>query len=84
MQEPIFFLWTRSFWLGVLGVGALLAQDMAAVQSFADILEMLFDIDAAALTEKAMKLAPAVLFVAALQQRSGAARPYTTNPKAIR
>lgn len=84
MQEPIFFLRTRSFWLSVLGVGALLAQDTAAIKAFAEIIAMVTDYEAKALTEKAMKLAPAVLFVAALQQRSGASRPYTINPKAPR
>lgn len=84
MQEPIFFLWTRSFWLSVLGVGALLAQDTAAIQAFAEIIAMVTDLEAEAITERALKLAPAVLFLAALQQRSGAARPYTMNPKATR
>lgn len=80
MQEPIFIFWTRSFWLSVIGVGALLAQDTAAIQSFAEIIGMMLDIDPALITEKAMKLAPAVLFIAALQQRSGASRPYSINP----
>ncbi len=84
MQEPIFFLWTRSFWLSVLGVGALLAQDTAAIQSFAEIIAMVTEYDAVELTERAVKLAPAVLFIAALQQRAGAARPYTTDPKALK
>lgn len=84
MQEPIFFLWTRSFWLSVLGVGALLAQDTAAIEAFAEIISMVSDVDAQVITETSMKLSPAVLFIAALQQRSGASRPYTMNPKATR
>ena len=84
MQEPIFFLWTRSFWLSVLGVGALLAQDTAAIAAIAELIALVTDYDATIITEKALKLAPLVLFIAALQQRSGAARPYTMNPKATR
>lgn len=84
MQEPIFILWTRSFWLSVLGVGALLAQDTAAIEAIAEVIAMVTDWDAEAISQKAMKVAPLVLFVSALQQRSGAARPYTINPKAIK
>lgn len=83
MQAPIFFLWTRSFWLGVLGVGALLAQDAAAIEAFAEIVSWVVDKDADVITKKAMKLAPGVLFLAAMQQRSGASRPYSANPRDI-
>lgn len=82
MQKPIFILWTRSFWLSVLGVGALLAADPAAIKSIAEIISWVTSWEAEAITSKAIKAAPAVLFLAALQQRSGAARPYTLNPGA--
>jgi hypothetical protein len=84
MQNPIFIFWTRSFWLAALGVGALLASDVAAIKAFAEVISWFTDYEAEALAAKAIKVAPAVLFIASLHQRSGAARPYTLNPKALK
>lgn len=84
MQKPIFILWTRSFWLAVLGVGALLAADVEAIWAFSEIISLFTDYDAETIAGWMIKVAPAVLFIASLQQRSGAARPYTLNPKATK
>ncbi len=81
-QQPIFVLWTRSFWLSLVGVGVLLAQDTAAVYAFADIIALFFNVKADAIAAQFMKYAPAFLFIAALQQRAGASRPYTLDPGA--
>lgn len=80
-QSPIFFAFTRSFWLSVLGIGAILAGDTAAIQAFATLLGPLIEVAPEDITAWALKVAPAVLFVAAIQQRSGASRPYSLDPR---
>ena len=40
--------------------------------------------DVVTLTSWVMEVAPAILWVAAMQQRAHAARPYTVNPKALK
>lgn len=83
MQKPIFILWTRSFWLGVLAGGAYLAQDTVALTAFIDLVGLFLGETTAFITERVLKLAPVLLGGLSLQQRSGSARPYTINPKAL-
>ena len=83
-MKPIFFAWTRSFWLTVIGLAMLI---------FGAPPEVLYGIGAFIATvtpwtaeqvgNALTVTAPAILWVIALQQRSGAARPYTRDPKAL-
>jgi hypothetical protein len=80
-QKPIFFAATRSFWLTVLGVAALLVGDIGAVKAFAELIALALGTSPLPIVLWVQKLAPAVLFVAALQQRMGKVRPYSTKLK---
>ena len=88
-REPIFILWARSFWLGVLpALGILLdvivslAADPAQGPPIAGLIAAIFGADPAAVEATMLKLAPLFALIVA-QQRSGAARPYTLNPRAL-
>lgn len=80
-QDPIFILWTRSFWLSVVGVAVLLAGDITAIHSLVGLIAPLFGLDPAPIANWMVRAAPGVLFIAALFERSGSARPYTANPR---
>lgn len=80
-QNPIFILYTRSFWFTALGILALLLGDMGAVQAFAEIAALFFDVSVEQIVGWAQKLAPGVAFILAVMERRGAARPYSLNPK---
>ena len=82
-QKPLFFAFTRSFWLTVLGIAALLVGDTGAVEAVATLIAMVFSTEAEPIVGWVQKMAPLVLFVAAMQQRMGAALPYSLNPKDI-
>jgi len=81
MNQPIFFAYTRSFWLALIGVVTLLAGDAAALESFAYGISLFTDLSVETIISTVQRLIPAVLFIAALHQRSGAARPYSANVK---
>ena len=79
--QPIFFLITRSFWLAVTTVALMLEAGepmiRAAVQLAVTILGH-GDVDAA--TAWVQTVAPVVTLILTVQQRAGAARPYTVRP----
>ena len=93
MREPIFFAWTRSFWAGILPILLILVDVIAqAFSMFADAqvgppiagtIAGLFGLDAAKVEATMRGLAPLFALVIA-QQRAGAARPYTINPRALK
>lgn len=79
-KEPIFIFITRSFWLTFAGIVSLFSAGQEVLSSVAFFVAPLFGTDPVALTAILVKAAPIVLWLAALQQRSGAARPYTLRP----
>lgn len=98
-RTPIFFAWTRSFWLGIFpavltGIDLLLAlmADSATAGPVAMVLSVLLSVPAAlpgfgwlaATPEQVGAFMQAMAPIYALivgQQRSGAARPYTIDPR---
>lgn len=93
MREPIFFAWTRSFWAGILPILLILVDVIAqAFSMFADAavgppiagtIAGLFGLDAAKVEATMRALAPLFALVIA-HQRSGASRPYTIDPRALK
>lgn len=88
-QQPIFFAVTRSFWLTVGGIALVLEQGEPVVRALATLIVSLGGLagqvwDVGTMTAWCMDVAPAVLWVAAMQQRAHAARPYTVNPRAVK
>ena len=83
-KEPIFFAWTRSFWLTasaiLLGIFSL---DHGNLRALGDALAIIPGVGDG-LGEIMVQIAPMVLAALALHQRSGAARPYTVNPAALK
>lgn len=87
-REPIFIGWTRSFWAGILPI-LLIVVDIS-VQALADaavgppvagLIARGFDIDPDLVEQTMLRLTPLFALIIA-QQRAGAARPYTIDPRA--
>lgn len=90
--DPIFFAWTRSFWLGVMPA-ILTVLDVVVVFAtstlgdptlhgpVAEMLSWLLPVDPARAQAVMQTLAPVYALIVA-QQRAGAARPYTIDPRA--
>lgn len=90
--DPIFFAVTRSFWLGVmpailtvLDVVVIFATsalgDPALHGPVATMLSWFMPVDPAKVQSVMQTLAPIYALIVA-QQRAGAARPYTIDPRA--
>lgn len=101
MKEPIFILWARSFWFGILPL-VMIAADIVvsmasmlmdtntnvpmalAITAVVNFVGALFGhgqvVDPATVEDSMLKLAPLFGLIVA-QQRSGAARPYSLNPR---
>lgn len=83
-MKPIFFAWTRSFWLTAIGVAVLIfGAPVEVLNGIGAAIAIFTPYDTVTITEALNTIAPAVLWLAAIQQRSGAARPYTLDPRAI-
>ena len=91
-MRPIFILWTRSFWLGifpslliildvVVNIAAAMASDTGLVPPVASLIGWLIGGDPLVIEGWMLRLAPVLALVIA-QQRAGAARPYTADPRA--
>lgn len=76
-MKPIFFAWTKSFWLGLLAVVALVASDSTLIDGLSQLVALSLSIDLDVVDGVMGRLVPALATIAALQQRSGSARPYT-------
>lgn len=85
-MKPIFFAWTRSFWAGALAIlssldGILpLLIDPQVQGPISQLVGHFTGYDVQGLVAAATPL----LTFFALQQRSGSARPYTIDPRAIK
>ena len=78
MTPPIFFGITRSFWLTVGTCALILEQGEPAIRALAQAVVLLSgtgDVDA--VMAWVQTIAPVITTLLALQQRAGAARPYT-------
>lgn len=84
-MRPIFFAWTRSFWSAAL-TALLIVHDTGEplIRALALALAPLTGWDVERATETGLALLPLVTLAFAMQQRSGAARPYTADPRALR
>lgn len=73
MKSPIFILFTRSFWLLIASLGMIVGDQEA--------LNALLELMPAEYAELVVKYAPILTILALVQQRMGASRPYSLNPK---
>lgn len=95
MRSPIFFGVTRSFWAFLAGAALFFQQGEPVVAGLATLLANLWtwldflagqagarlpELTAPAITRWFMSIGPFVCFLVAMQQRAGAARPYTVKP----
>lgn len=82
-MEPIFFAWTRSFWLTVSGIALqLFGAPPEVLHSIGLILSWVLPWPAEQIGDTLVRVGPAILWGLALQQRAGSARPYTIDPRA--
>jgi len=82
-MKPIFFAWTRSFWLATLVVLTMLFQGPVDIlYSVGELLSIFLPWTGQTIGSKLETFAPIVLVFLAMQQRSGTARPYTLDPTA--
>lgn len=83
-RAPIFIGITRSFWSFVATLA--LMQDMGepVVRAICTLAAGALGGDAGAYTDWSMTVLPVVTLLLAMQQRSGPARPYTLDPRAVR
>ena len=81
--QPIFFGITRSFWFTVVGGASLLFgagnEVLLSIGAFADVL---LGASEPTVGPFLVDVAPMVLWLLALNERKGAARPYTVDPRA--
>lgn len=84
MREPIFIFWTRSFWAAVMTAG-LTVSDMGepAVRALVTLWVSILGGDVDQLTATWVDILPVFTLIVALQQRSGAARPYSLDPRQL-
>ena len=94
-KEPIFFAWTRSFWLGIfpailtaLDIAFQIFGDPATSAPVAAALAWVVGLVGGTVTPDAIArvmqaMAPLYALIVA-QQRSHAARPYTIDPRALK
>lgn len=82
-MNPVFFAWTRSFWLGVVAVVSVAGSDAALMDGLSQILALVLGQPFEVVDTVVDRLLPAVATIAALQQRSGSARPYTVRMDAV-
>lgn len=76
-MKPIFVGITRSFWLSVAGIAALFGAGEPVLCGLAAMVAPFVPLEQQALCDWLLNIAPAVLWVAALHQRSGASRAYS-------
>ena len=87
--SPIFFAWTRSFWLGVFpAILALLDLLIAASQSdtvgpVAELISLATGWDTQT-CETILRAAGSLGAIIVAHQRRGENRPYTTDPRALK
>lgn len=84
-MHPIFVGWTRSFWLTVTGLFMLAEAGTPVIRGILTLFAPLFmpfvDFDIDSVTRWVADVSPALLWLAALNERRGNNRPYSMNPK---
>lgn len=84
-RDPIFIGITRSFWFTGIGFLVMLfSADPAVLNGLGEVIGLLPWFEPAAASAFLVRIAPFVLWVLALRERSGPSRPYTLNPKALK
>lgn len=83
MKPPIFFAYTRSFWAFIVTVLLTIHETgEPMVRAIATPLALASGADPEVWTGYGITLLPLITMGFALQQRMGAARPYTIDPRA--
>jgi len=83
-MKPIFFAWTRSFWLSVVGIVILIfGAPPEVLNGIGTFVASVTPWEPNQVGWVLNSVAPAVLWFFAMQQRSGTARPYTLDPSAL-
>ena len=75
--KPVFFAWTRSFWIASAAVAALFAGDTELMDGLSQVIALVAGYPFDLVDPVVDRLVPAAATLLALHQRSGAARPYT-------
>lgn len=83
-MEPIFFAWTRSFWAFVATAALIADMGEPVIRSIATLAATVVGGDADVMTQWGVDIAPLFTLLIAMQQRSGLARPYTMDPRAVK
>lgn len=83
MKQPIFFAWTRSFWLGIFpalmvafDVTAAVIMDPETIPPIAGFIAWIFDANPYQVENWLVRIAPLFALIIA-HQRRGENRPYT-------
>lgn len=80
-MHPIFIGWTRSFWFTVGGLVMLLEAGVPVIRGLLTFAAAFVDFDVDMATAWVAEVSPAILWLAALNERRGNNRPYSLNPK---
>jgi hypothetical protein len=86
IEEPkaVFIGWTRSFWAFALALLFLLSGiDDATARALGELLAGVVGADPVTWGEWFSRVPPVALMLVGWHQRSGAARPYTLDPRAL-
>lgn len=81
--RPIFIGFTRSFWAFAATVALIADQGEPIVRAIATLVAPMIGGDIDAWTQWGLDVAPIGTLLIAMQQRSGAVRPYTVDPRAL-
>lgn len=80
-MHPIFIGWTRSFWLTVGGLMMLIEAGTPVIRGILTFIVPFYAFDVELVTAWVADISPAILWLAALNERRGNNRPYSINPK---
>lgn len=82
-MEPIFIGITRSFWAAVATAALIADMGEPVIKAIATLIASVAGGDIEAMTQWGMDIAPLFTLLIAMHQRSGAARPYSLDPRKL-
>ncbi len=83
-RNPIFIGITRSFWSFMATAALIMDMGEPVIRALVSVGAFAFGYDVDDATARTMEILPLVTLAFAMQQRSGAARPYTADPRALK
>lgn len=83
-RNPIFIGITRSFWSFMATAALIMDLGEPVIRALATAGALVFGYDVDDVTARTMEILPLVTLAFAMQQRSGASRPYTMDPRAVK